>query len=76
MRGLFFDDTHAYLGLPPISSGSASHCWSCPSPNSAPSAGRHPRGLVAAVLTGKTKHSLRNAKIRYADDPQVCPVRA
>ncbi|QIK04779.1 hypothetical protein G7Z12_00540 [Streptomyces sp. ID38640] len=26
----------------------------------------HPRGLVVAVLTGKTKHSVRNAKIRYA----------
>ncbi|ANP56710.1 integrase [Streptomyces griseochromogenes] len=36
----------------------------------------HPRGLVVAVLTGKTKHSVRNAKIRYADDPEVCPVRA
>ncbi|MER8091374.1 integrase [Streptomyces sp. NPDC094048] len=36
----------------------------------------HPRGLVVAVLTGKTKHSVRNAKIRYADDPAICPVRA
>ncbi|MFF4866797.1 integrase [Streptomyces sp. NPDC001231] len=36
----------------------------------------HPRGMVVAVLTGKTKHSVRNAKIRYADDPEVCPVRA
>ncbi|MFI7020153.1 integrase [Streptomyces sp. NPDC050164] len=36
----------------------------------------HPRGLVVAVLTGKTKHSVRNAKIRYADDPEICPVRA
>ncbi|WP_343238817.1 integrase [Streptomyces sp. SID8374] len=36
----------------------------------------HPRGLVVAVLTGKTKHSVRNAKIRYADDPELCPVRA
>ncbi|GAA2462851.1 site-specific integrase [Streptomyces lavendulocolor] len=36
----------------------------------------HPRGLVIAVLTGKTKHSVRNAKIRYADDPEICPVRA
>ncbi|MFD4178202.1 site-specific integrase [Streptomyces anulatus] len=36
----------------------------------------HPRGLVVAVLTGKTKHSVRNAKIRYADDPDLCPVRA
>jgi integrase len=36
----------------------------------------HPRGLVIAVLTGKTKHSVRNAKIRYGDDPEICPVRA
>ncbi|MFD3719885.1 integrase [Streptomyces sp. NPDC058674] len=36
----------------------------------------HPRGLVVAVLTGKTKHSVRNAKISYADDPAICPVRA
>ncbi|MGY1583792.1 integrase [Streptomyces sp. MN13] len=36
----------------------------------------HPRGLVVAVLTGKTKHSVRNAKIRYADNPEICPVRA
>ncbi|MGW5695566.1 integrase [Streptomyces asiaticus] len=36
----------------------------------------HPRGLVVAVLTGKTKHSVRNAKIPYADDPEICPVRA
>ncbi|MGW5609522.1 integrase [Streptomyces sp. NPDC003753] len=36
----------------------------------------HPRGLVVAVLTGKIKHSVRNAKIRYADDPEICPVRA
>ncbi|MFD8638572.1 integrase, partial [Streptomyces sp. NPDC059656] len=36
----------------------------------------HPRGLVIAVLTGKTKHSVRNAKITYADDPEICPVRA
>ncbi|MFD7676154.1 site-specific integrase [Streptomyces anulatus] len=36
----------------------------------------HPRGLVVAVLTGKTKHSVRNAKIGYADDPEICPVRA
>ncbi|MEE1797579.1 hypothetical protein PUR57_02580 [Streptomyces sp. JV176] len=28
------------------------------------------------MLTGKTKHSVRNAKIRYADDPEICPVRA
>ncbi|MFI5635505.1 integrase [Streptomyces sp. NPDC051664] len=36
----------------------------------------HPRGLVIAVLTGKTKHSVRNAKLAYAQDPAVCPVRA
>ncbi|MFF9221483.1 site-specific integrase [Streptomyces viridosporus] len=36
----------------------------------------HPRGLVVAVLTGKTKHSVRNAKIGYAEDPEICPVRA
>ncbi|MFC9817651.1 integrase [Streptomyces virginiae] len=36
----------------------------------------HPRGLVVAVLTGKTKHSVRNAKIGYAQDPEICPVRA
>ncbi|OXY87470.1 integrase [Streptomyces diastatochromogenes] len=36
----------------------------------------HPRGLVVAVLTGKTKHSVRNAKIPYAQDPEICPVRA
>ncbi|MDG9720678.1 hypothetical protein [Streptomyces sp. DH24] len=36
----------------------------------------HPRGMVGAVLTGKTKHSVRNANIRYADDPEICPVRA
>ncbi|MFH8753377.1 hypothetical protein ACH4GK_37725 [Streptomyces rimosus] len=36
----------------------------------------HPRGLVVAVLTGKTKHSVRNAKIAYAADPEICPVRA
>lgn len=36
----------------------------------------HPRGLVVAVLTGKTKHSVRNAKIPYAQDPELCPVRA
>ncbi|MBZ9593521.1 integrase [Streptomyces erythrochromogenes] len=35
----------------------------------------HPRGLVVAVLTGKTKHSVRNAKIGYAQDPEICPVR-
>ncbi|AKL71074.1 integrase protein [Streptomyces sp. Mg1] len=36
----------------------------------------HPRGLVVAVLTGKTKHSVRNAKIPYADEAKICPVRA
>ncbi|RSO49637.1 integrase [Streptomyces sp. WAC 06725] len=36
----------------------------------------HPRGLAVAVLTGKTKHSVRNAKIAYAADPEICPVRA
>lgn len=36
----------------------------------------HPRGLVVAVLTGKTKHSVRNAKIGYAEEPEICPVRA
>lgn len=34
------------------------------------------RGLAVDVLTGKTKHSVRNAKIRYQNDPEVCPVRA
>ncbi|MDX3771673.1 MULTISPECIES: integrase [unclassified Streptomyces] len=36
----------------------------------------HPAGMQIAVLTGKTKHSVRNAKIRYSQDPEVCPVRA
>ncbi|MCX4971104.1 hypothetical protein OHA98_41600 [Streptomyces sp. NBC_00654] len=36
----------------------------------------HPRGLVIAVLAGKTKHSVRNAKIRYADGAEIRPVRA
>ncbi|WP_392748920.1 hypothetical protein [Streptomyces sp. LN590] len=35
----------------------------------------HPAGMQIAVLTGKTKHSVRNAKIRYSQDPEVCPVR-
>jgi hypothetical protein len=35
----------------------------------------HPRGLVVAVLTGKTKYSVRNAKIHYADDPEICGPR-
>ncbi|MFI2209630.1 integrase [Streptomyces sp. NPDC020141] len=36
----------------------------------------HPCGLVVSVLTGKTKHSVRDAKILYARDPVICPVRA
>lgn len=36
----------------------------------------HPRGLVVSVLTGKTKHSVRDAKIRRQRDREVCPVRA
>ncbi|MDP9616437.1 integrase [Streptomyces demainii] len=36
----------------------------------------HPRGLVVAVLTGKTKHSVRNAKIPRQRDPETCPVLA
>ncbi|MER5498216.1 hypothetical protein ABT096_13585 [Streptomyces sp. NPDC002561] len=28
----------------------------------------YPYGLAVAVLTGKTKHSLRNTKIRYPDE--------
>lgn len=36
----------------------------------------HPRGLVVSVLTGKTKHSVRDAKIRYQQDPEICPARA
>ncbi|MEU6053176.1 hypothetical protein ABZ829_22430 [Streptomyces xanthochromogenes] len=28
------------------------------------------------MLTGKTKHSVRNAKIAYASDPVICPARA
>jgi integrase len=35
-----------------------------------------PRGLVVSVLTGKTKHSVRDAKINYQADPKVCPVEA
>jgi integrase len=35
-----------------------------------------PRGLVVSVLTGKTKHSVRDAKINYQSDPEVCPVEA
>ncbi|MFC7841928.1 tyrosine-type recombinase/integrase [Streptomyces sp. NPDC057382] len=33
-------------------------------------------GLVVSVLTGKTKHSVRDAKINYQSDPEVCPVEA
>ncbi|GAA4704302.1 tyrosine-type recombinase/integrase [Streptomyces youssoufiensis] len=36
----------------------------------------HERGLVVAILTGKTKHSVRTAKIPRAATPEVCPVRA
>ncbi|MFF8910538.1 site-specific integrase [Streptomyces olivaceoviridis] len=36
----------------------------------------HPRGMVVSVLTGKTTYSVREAKIPYAQDPEVCPVRA
>ena len=36
----------------------------------------YPRSLVVSVLTGKTKHSVRDAKIRYQQDPEICPVRA
>lgn len=36
----------------------------------------HPRGLVVAILTGKTKHTVRNAKIVRQRDDEVCPVRA
>ncbi|MFI9031161.1 integrase [Streptomyces sp. NPDC053560] len=36
----------------------------------------HPRGLIVSVLTGKTKHSVRDAKIPYGEDAELCPVRA
>lgn len=36
----------------------------------------HPRGLIVSILTGKTKHSVRDAKIRYQSDPEICPVEA
>lgn len=36
----------------------------------------HPRGLIVSILTGKTKHSVRDAKIRYQKDPEICPVEA
>jgi hypothetical protein len=32
--------------------------------------------MVVAVLTGKTKHSVRNTKTSYSQDPEICPVRA
>ncbi|MFH8797660.1 integrase [Streptomyces sp. NPDC017941] len=35
-----------------------------------------PRGLVVSVLTGKTKHSVRDAKINRQADPEICPVEA
>nr|WP_234285048.1 integrase [Streptomyces sp. HK1] len=34
------------------------------------------RGLIIAILTCKTKHSVRAAKIPYSADPAICPVRA
>lgn len=36
----------------------------------------HPRGLIVSILTGKTKHSVRDAKILYQKDPEICPVEA
>jgi len=36
----------------------------------------HPRGLVISILTGKTKHTVRDAKILYQKDPEICPVEA
>lgn len=36
----------------------------------------HPRGLVISIVTGKTKHSVRDAKILYQKDPEICPVEA
>lgn len=36
----------------------------------------HRQGLRVAVLTGKTKLSVRNPAIPYGKDPSVCPVRA
>lgn len=32
--------------------------------------------MKVAVLTGKTKHSVRTARIPYAADAEICPVRA
>lgn len=34
------------------------------------------RGLIVSVLTGKTKHSVRDAKINIQADPEICPVEA
>lgn len=36
----------------------------------------HPRGLRVSVLTGKTKFSVREVAIPYAQNPEVCPVLA
>ncbi|GAA3591307.1 tyrosine-type recombinase/integrase [Streptomyces osmaniensis] len=36
----------------------------------------HSRGLIVSILTGKTKHSVRDAKILYQKDPEICPVQA
>ncbi|MGW1226594.1 integrase [Streptomyces sp. NPDC002530] len=36
----------------------------------------HPRGLLIDILTGKTKHSVRTARVPYDEDPEICPVRA
>lgn len=36
----------------------------------------HAKGVRVDVLTGKTRHSVRNPAIPYATDPAVCPVRA
>lgn len=36
----------------------------------------HPRGLRVSVLTGKTKFSVREVAIPYAQNPAVCPVLA
>ncbi|GAA1016864.1 tyrosine-type recombinase/integrase [Streptomyces thermogriseus] len=35
-----------------------------------------PRGLVISVLTGKTKHTVRDAKVTRQSDPEICPVQA
>ncbi|MEU2968207.1 hypothetical protein ABZ687_24960 [Streptomyces ardesiacus] len=31
---------------------------------------------MVSVLTGKTKHSVRDARINYQQDPEICPVEA